>query len=86
MRYFTTPSSIATRSDPDWVAPEGWTEIGEKLHDTLAAEQAAETQKRLDADAAARAALAEQDYADMIAAGIPERVARRLTGHEEKGS
>lgn len=81
MRYFITASeSIATRSDPDWVAPEGWSEISAKLHATLAAEQATAIEELLAEKNAANAARRDEDYRGLLAAGVPENVARRLSG------
>ncbi len=83
MRYFSTPGAgVATREDPDWLPPAGWRKISKDQYD----ERRAVIDERIALHVAGVASDIEaeraEDYADLIALGVPERLAQKLTGHK----
>lgn len=86
MRYFSTPGAgLAYREDSDFEAPANWRTLTEDQYNA----RKAVIDERLAIHIADRveeiAVQRKVDYDEIVAAGIPERVAERLTGHKDVG-
>lgn len=97
MRYFSVTrngvTGVAFREDlpPDWQLPEGWLETTQTEYDAKLVEVQTAREVKVEEFAVAAVAAVEArtdealtDYNELIAAGISDRLARKLSGHAEE--